>query len=209
MHRISLIVPFGSAGMLADEELLAYRRVLDEQDNRYPVEIILAGGVDSQQGERWDDSLVVVAANGEGPVGALRAGIEAASGEMVVVLDPRRLYPPEALVQVVEALNASGSDLVIAVPQAQAGRSLRSTLTRKCLGLAGQLSLGTSDAFSGLMAFRRSHLSSFPTVHQPRGSRLVLDLLAWPCKTHVDVAVPTAADDRPTLGPPGSTISAS
>ncbi len=202
MESISLIVPFGSAGSLADDDLVSYRRVLDEQDGDSPVEVILAGELDGRQFLRQAVSPLIVPTSGKGPVGALCAGIEAASGDLLVVLDPRRSYPPEALVQVVEAVRASEADLAIAVPQPQRGRSLGTSLARKCLGLAGQLSLGTSDALSGLMAIRRSHLSTFPTVHRPRGSRLVLDLLAWPCKTHVDVPVPTRPDDRPTLGLP-------
>jgi dolichol-phosphate mannosyltransferase len=35
-----------------------------------------------------------------------------------------------------------------------------------------------------------------PSHHQPRGSRLVLDLLAWPCGPHRDALVPTAPGDR-------------
>ena len=120
-----------------------------------------------------------------------------------MVLDPSRSYPPAALVQVVERLRDSGVDLAIAVPRRQGGRSWWQALGRRCLGLAGLVSLGTSDAFSGLMAVRRSALSETPTAHEPRGSRLVLDLLAWPCGVHRDVAVETLPDDRLSLGLPG------
>ena len=202
MERISLIIPFGSAGSLSDDDLDAYRNALDEQDGCIPLEVILAGELGGRQSLHQSNSPVLVPTSGEGPVGALRAGIEAASGELLVVLDPRRSYPPEALVQVVEALRGSDTELVIAVPQPQKGRSLGTSLARKFLGLAGELSLGTSDAFSGLMAIRRSQLSSSPAAQRARGSRLVLDLLSWPCKTHVDVPVPTRPDDRPTLGLP-------
>jgi len=202
MESISLIVPFGPAGSLADDDLDSYRRVLDKHHGGTPVEVILAGELDGRHSLDQADSRVLVPTARKGSVGALRAGIEAASGELLVVLDPRRSYPPEALVQLVEAFRRSDTELAIAVPQPQGGRSLGTSLARKCLGLAGQLSLGTSDAFSGLMAIRRSHLSTSPTAHRARGSRLVLDLLSWPCKTHMDVPVPTRPDDRPAVGLP-------
>jgi dolichol-phosphate mannosyltransferase len=53
------------------------------------------------------------------------------------------------------------------------------------------------------MAVRRSRVSEVPTVHEARGSRLVLDLLAWPCGVHRDVAVDTLPDDRLRIGRPG------
>jgi dolichol-phosphate mannosyltransferase len=130
----------------------------------------------------------------------LRAAIEAASGEYLVILDPRRSYPPSALVEVVERLETAEADLAIAVPEREPGRPWYSKLTRRGLGLAGEATLGTSDLFSGLLAVRRSHLSAVPTVHKARGSRLALDLLAWPCREHVDVRVATQPDDRLHLG---------
>jgi dolichol-phosphate mannosyltransferase len=135
-----------------------------------------------------------------GAVHALRAAIEAASGEYLVVLDPRRSYPPSALAEVVDRLDRSEADLAIAVPEREPNRTWWSRLTRRCLGLAGEATLGTSDLFSGLMAIRRSHLSEVPTVHKARGSRLALDLLAWPCPEHADVPVATLPDDRLHLG---------
>ena len=77
------------------------------------------------------------------------------------------------------------------------------------LGMLGQVVFGSRDIFSGLMAIRRSPRSAVVADRSTRGSRLVLDLLAWPCRNHLDVPVTTRADDRPTLGRCGSTMSAS
>ncbi len=46
---------------------------------------------------------MVVPTAGGGKVAALRAGMAAASNELVVVLDPQRAYASEAIVEVIEA----------------------------------------------------------------------------------------------------------
>ena len=67
MESISLIVPFGSAGALADDDLVAYRRVLDEQDSGFPVEVILAGELDDRRSLREAVPPLMVPTSGEGP----------------------------------------------------------------------------------------------------------------------------------------------
>ena len=55
--------------------------------------------------------------------------------------------------------------------------------------------------FSGLIAIRPERLRAVANHHHARGSRLVLDLLAWPGTTHCDVPVETRPDDRLHIGP--------
>ena len=200
MQSISLIVPISSASALADVE--SYRRALEEQVDACSVEVILAGDVATPEQNLQAVAPIIVPAEGEGRVSAFRAGMKAASSDLLVVLDPQRSYPPQTLVQVIEGLRTSEADLVIAVPHRDRGRSWWRSLARRCLGLAGQVTLGTSDVFSGLMAIRPTPLGKATILHRARGSRLVLDLLAWPWGAHViDVPVETRPEDRICLGP--------
>ena len=127
--------------------------------------------------------------------------MEAASSELLVVLDPHRAYPPQAIVEVIEGLLTSEADLAIAVPRRDPNRSWWHALTRRCLGAIGQITLGTSDMFSGLIAIRPERLRAVKNHHGSGGSRLVLDLLVWPSTTHCDVPVATRPDDQFHIGP--------
>jgi dolichol-phosphate mannosyltransferase len=200
MQSISLIVLNTLSGSAATLDIPTCRQMLQELAGEARVEIILAGAVDDRDHPGNGVEPRVVPTPADEPVGALRAGIQAASGELLVVLDSRRSYSPSALAQVVGRLRNSEAELAIAVPKRQRGRPWWQALGRRCLGLASEASLGTSDVFSGLMAVRRSSLSDVPTMHHPRGSRIVLDLLAWPCGVHRDVPVDTLPDDRLNIG---------
>jgi dolichol-phosphate mannosyltransferase len=122
--------------------------------------------------------------------------MDAASNELLVVLDPHRAYTPQAIVEVIEGLLISDADFAIAVPRRDRHRSWWRTLARRCLGAVSQLTLGTSDVFSGLIAIRPGRLRAATNLHHARGSRLVLDLLAWPTTAHRDVSVEIRPDDR-------------
>ncbi len=201
MESISLIVPVSSATALETEDIAMYRRVLEEQAWVSGVEVILAGepGDLGPAGEAL--AAILVPTDSEGPVGRLRSALDAASGDVLVMLDPRRSYTPQAVVQVVAELRDNDDDLAIAVPGRDRSRSLLRSLGRRCLGLAGRLTLGTSDVFSGLMAIRRPLESEVSQLPPPRGSRLVLDLLAWPWGSPRDVPVEVQQNDRLPLRP--------
>ena len=203
MQSISLIVLASSPGAAAKLDLSPYRRVLQEWVGAAPVETIIAAAGEDQHAPLSGMDPAIRQVWGNGRVGALRAGIDAASGELLVVLDSARSYAPSALAKVTDQLRDEETDLAIAVPRRQSGRPRWRALGRRCLGLASEAGLGTSDVFSGLMAVRRSRLSNVPTVHHARGSRLALDLLAWPCGVHRDVPVEVLPDDRLPIGRPG------
>lgn len=201
MESISLIIPISATGTLSNLDIASYRRVLEEKAHASTVEVILAGDVVAAEHAHQAADPIIIAAAGQGRIGALREGMNAASRELLVVLDPQRSYPPDALVEVIEGLRTSDADLAIAVPRRDPNRSWWHALTRRCLGAVGQLTLGTSDVFSGLMAIRPTRSTAATTQRSRRGSRLVLDLLAGPCGAHVDVPVETRADDRLHVGP--------
>lgn len=200
MQSISLIVLASSPDALDKLDIPSYRRFLEARSVSLPVETIVAAAGEGQKtiASGIDPSIRQVC--GDGLVGALRAGIEAASGEIVVILDSARSYAPGAIGRVIDRLNEEEADLAIGVPERQNGRPWWRALGRRCLGLAGKVSLGTSDVFSGLMAVRRARLSDAPTIHHARGCRLVLDLIAWPCGVHRDVPVEVLPDDRLPIG---------
>ena len=101
------------------------------------------------------------------------------------------------------ALRASETDLAIAVPQHQSGRSAGQLAGQEVPG-AGRASssLGTSDAFSGLMAIRRSHLSMFPTVHQAARLTTGSGSAGVALRDTRRRARSNLPDDRPILGLP-------
>jgi dolichol-phosphate mannosyltransferase len=51
------------------------------------------------------------------------------------------------------------------------------------------------------MAVRTDSFRATQSHYEGRGSRLVLDLLAWPCQSHLDVPVVTLPSDRLRVGP--------
>ncbi|QEH36412.1 GtrA-like protein [Aquisphaera giovannonii] len=195
MPSFSLIVFISSREQEAGLDLAPYRDVLEARFEPESVEIILAGRVDAGATEGRENGVMAIEAQG-GEVEAVRAAIKAATGDIVIVLDPRRSYPPRALVELIEGLDASKSDLAVAVPRRSAGRSFGRAMSRRVLGLGGQAALGTSDVFSGLMAVHRAHLDSRAPKGSAVGSRIVMDLLAWAPSSHVDVPVDTGSDDR-------------
>jgi dolichol-phosphate mannosyltransferase len=201
MKSLSLIVPVSSASSVTQLDITTYRRFLLEQAGGTAVEIIVAGAASDFEDNQTTPPIRLVMGAGEGMVGALRGGIQAASGELIVVLDPHRSYSPVALAEVVEALRESDADLAIAVPRRDQDRSWWRSLGRRGLGLLSQLALGTSDVFSGLMAVRSDLLRATPSRYSARGSRLLLDLLAWSGQSSLDVPVATLPSDRLRIRP--------
>ncbi len=201
MESISLIIPITETDLPTDADLAAYRRTLQDQAHASSVEVILAGDVPARGSTAGASDPVLIHMAGAGKIAAVRKGIDAASSELLVVLDRHRAYTPEAIVAVIEALRNTDVDCAIAVPRRDQRRSVWQALARRCLGSIGRLTMGTSDMFSGLIAIRPKRLRAATDLHNARGSRLVLDLLAWPGTAHRDVPVATRPDDRLHVGP--------
>lgn len=188
---LSLILPL-PPGSIPDRPTLAgYRRLLEGMATDRSVEIVVAGagadlvaaaGIVDGDG-RAGDSVTLVGAEGGDWNELARAGLFAASGDHLLVLDLGRHYAAESLLDVLEPVAAGRSELAVAVPPGGGP-------ARMGLGLASRLVLGSSDVFSGLFALRRSlwdrggrHLSS-------SGSSLVLELLLRRPARCADVPVP-------------------
>jgi dolichol-phosphate mannosyltransferase len=113
------------------------------------------------------------------------AGLRAASGELLVVVDLAMAYSPDDVRDVVRRLVAEEAELIIA--------SRRKPLTGR---LALRL-LGTTDPTSGLLGLTRSAAREADDSLAPVGSRFGLELLARVAGRRLDVPVgPVATTSR-------------
>lgn len=202
MSSISLIAPLTNGRTFRDGDLATYQRVLLEQEGVDRVEIVVAGEGGDDQPFVGLDPLVRAVHEGSSDVSLLRSGLAAATGDILLVLDPSRTYEPEALLQVVDSLRNSDAAVVVGVPRRTRRRlSLRGVRSRT-LAILGKLALGTSDGLSGLAAIRRSAVRSIiaetPTIS---GSRILLDVLTWCSDRLLDEPVTTGRGDQRRLDP--------
>lgn len=201
MMRISLVIPLSLDSTIDSAGIETFQNVLRDHAGQASVEVVLATTVGNSQARPDGLPAVVVETAEEGRVKLLRAGLNSASGDYLVVLDPERRYPPEALSQLIEGLSSTDADLGIGVPGPSPARTGFLALRRSAIGILGRLALGTSDAFSGLMVLRRNGRDGHQEAVPAYGSRLVFDLLARPGESHVDIPVATRPDDRAHLWP--------
>jgi dolichol-phosphate mannosyltransferase len=149
--RVSLVLPLAEGAHVAPEHLAEYRRVLADGDqSNGNVELIIASHSENGAAAalpRGDRTINVRAERPEWPA-LVQAGLRAATGDHVIVLDVERRYSPDSLGAVLAPIRAGSTELSVAVP--------RRIHPRRGLGLVSRLFLGTSDVFSGLFALRRS-----------------------------------------------------
>ena len=122
-----------------------YRRILEEDGGFESVEVIVAQRSDSAvhgaRGEDhslrgWTRRLATTLSSAEAAnwPALVRAGLAAATGEHLVVLDVNRHYSPESLVRVLDPVRTGECDLAVAVPRR--GRSSLASWLRSWLGSA-------------------------------------------------------------------------
>lgn len=201
---VSLILPQTPGSTLPRQIVAEYRRILEEEAGFQSVEVIIPsvgnhdGSNGSINGFRSDDqrgelATTVRADDGEWP-GLVRAGLGAATGDHLVVLDVTRHYPPESLLHVIGPVRSAEFDLAVAVPR-NGGPGLASwARSRLGLGLMSRMLLGTSDLFSGLFALRRFVWDSHVKYGRAHGSSVVLDSLIRRQARCIDV--PVTVDHR-------------
>ena len=203
MDSVSLILPITPGTALSVDAIAKYRAILDGAGFR-SVEVVIAGGrndatskrqtTDQHSDDEFVDDVTRVSTEASDWPALVRAGLGAATGERLIVLDVNRHYPPEALARVIARVRTGQSDLAIAVPTH--GRSSLGSWVRSRLGfgLVSRVMLGTSDVFSGLFALRRAVWDSDVKHGPAHGSSLVLDSLLRQHARCVDV--PVTVDDR-------------
>lgn len=204
MSLISLIVPETRDEAFRHDELAEYQRILVERPGVDAVEVIWAGSAPVERSTIGLYPMIQVIDEAADHVSLLRQGLTAAKGETLVILDPAREYGPEALTQVLDALEAGQADVVVGVPHRSRGLFSVRGVQGRTLSILGRLALGTSDGLSGLVALRRSAVGSL-VLENPRipGSRILLDVLTWCSGRFLDVPVPTGANDKRRLDPIG------
>ena len=125
---VSLILPQTPGSTLADHIVAEYRRILEEEAGFRSVEVIISSvsdhdgssgsigefGLDDQTRATGDHRSVQTMAIGPSLV---RAGLGAATGEHLVVLDVNRHYSPESLLHVIGPVSSAEFDLAVAVPR--------------------------------------------------------------------------------------------
>ncbi len=198
--RVSLIVPLDERDVVSLDRLDKYRQALAAEPDVASVELIVAGGPKELDGEACFPGLtrmhLAETTPARGRVAAYRMAVEAAEGDVLIVLDPQRAYRPDAFGSLLHAHLESPVDLAIGVPHRHDSRGAISRLGLRLFSLLGQATLGTGDIFTGLMAIRRKQLQGSPPNHAAYGSRLILELLSCPRLTHRDVPVGTESSDR-------------
>jgi dolichol-phosphate mannosyltransferase len=197
--KLSLILPLTEGRSLTDEDVANFRRIFEEWGVLEPIEVIVAdagedGLAASRSRDHWPESHgragsrhVQVTGGDWGSLA--RAGLAAATGDHLIVLDIDRHYPPESLLRVIDPVWAGRSDLTVAVPAGSRSRLVRWWPSRFGLGLVSRLVLGSSDVYSGLFAIRRSVWEQGGRSLTASGSSLILELLLRRPARCVDVPV--------------------
>ncbi len=209
---LSLVLPVVSGQDLPYHEVARYRQILEDDGTFEYVEVVMARGRDTGSWTRagvssngqsrssrsnGDGVTQVVVDDANAFVSLAQAGILAAAGEYVIVLDVERNYSPQMLPRMIEAMRVCEGDLAVAVAEREGSSIFTRARSRFGLRLVSRCFLGTSDAFSGLFALRRSDWVDVLEKMQPTrgsGSSLVLDMLMRSPAGCVDV--PVVVDDQ-------------
>jgi dolichol-phosphate mannosyltransferase len=201
--RVSLVLPLLPGGSLSAASLSEYRGLLEADGSFESVELVVAGHADQisaaggpdETGANgdFDDSAIYVAAEAAEWSAIVRAGLRAATGDHLVVLDVGRHYSPQSLAQIVAPVRTEHCDVAVAVPWHDGRPFLGWGSPGAGLGMISRLVLGTSDVFSGLFALKRSVWDRAGS-NGGLGKSPVLDsLLRRPARS-IDVKV--GVDDR-------------
>ena len=184
MARVSLILVRSPGTAWPSDRIVACRAGLEERG--FPVEVLVVTDPSDQSPradlEPWCRSIV---AGHPGLAESAVAGLRAARGQLLVVLDLAMEYSPEDVFAVVARLEADEAELVIA--------SRRKPLT----GPVALRLLGTTDPTSGLLGLTRDAAIEADDSLAPVGSRFGLEFLARVAGRRIDVAVgPIATASR-------------
>jgi dolichol-phosphate mannosyltransferase len=176
MARVSLIVLKSPGIEWPSERVATYRAGLE--DSGFSVEVLAVSdpicGTWPIADEPWCRSIV---AEFPGLAESAVAGIRAARGSLMVVVDLAIPYGLDDIFAIVGALESGDAELAIA---------------SRPVGLVGRLALrilGTADPTSGLVGLTRAAAIEADDSLAPVGSRFTLELLARVAGRRVDVPV--------------------
>jgi dolichol-phosphate mannosyltransferase len=172
MSLVSLVLPIppGATDPVALIPGLAV--ALESAGHEVEVVAVLPPGTDAASHPLAATAARLVVAELPGQAAAAVAGLERASGDVILVLDPNMGYRAEDLPRVVEPLRDGRAELVVASRFAAGTGRLRAAL-----GALAKPLVGTSDPFSGLVGLTREALESARRFHAV-GSKFSFELLA-------------------------------
>lgn len=182
MAVVSLIVPIDPPGRIDGLPLDAWRRNLEAAGHEVEL-ILVAAGPCSEPDAASARIEKFIANDSDSLAAAAIRGLEAAEGEVVLVLDPTMGYEPGCLAAIAAPLEAGVADIATAnrflvqregeaAPKPGGGKpgaALHSTIR----ALAA-----TSDPFTGLIGVTRSALERSDHKFSPAGSKFSFEILA-------------------------------
>lgn len=187
MPRVSLIVPTDAGQHPFTEIVEASQAALTQAG--YEVQVILVGN-SSHQGAADGMPAAPVHRVVEAEPGlamAAVAGMRAADGEILLVLDPRMGYAVEDLARVAGPLARGEADLALGCR------------SRQWVGRVARLVFGSSDPMSGLLGLTQAHRDEWVGSLAPVGSKVAWVLLAKTDKQR-RVDIPVGRVSRSTRG---------
>ena len=171
MRRVSLILPTSRGEPFEDG--LATRMASKLSELGFEIELLRAVGDDHGPIDSTEVLGRLVRAPIRGSAAAAIAGLEAAEGDVLVVLETSMGYDPDDLALVVEAVAEGRAELVVA------SRLTRGTGPfRTSIGALVRPLVGTSDPLSGLVALDRRAFDEARGQFAPIGSKFAFELLS-------------------------------
>lgn len=185
MPHVSLIIAATREVSESASDIAAARQALESAGHSVEVVVGLAAGVSPASLPRSEDvkseptSPWILAHSTEtGRTAAAIAGLQVASGDLLLVLNPDRGYNPAELVAVLNALNPANPEVVVASRLARDSVGGLSAMPMGLLGRFLRLMSGTSDPLSGLVGLSRPALTAALPRFEEVGSQFTLELLA-------------------------------
>jgi dolichol-phosphate mannosyltransferase len=176
MDRVSLIVLRSPGITWPADRVAAHRSGLEELGLAVEVLIVFDPSARPSSSEVVPRGRSIVA-GGNGLAEMAVAGLRAADGELLVVLDLGMTYAPVDVAAVVRPLRSGEAELTVA------------SQPRPLTGRVARRVLGTSDPTSGLVGLTRAAAIEADDSLAPVGSRFGLELLARVGGRRVDVPV--------------------
>lgn len=177
MPRVTLILPSASGRYPDRADLIEIRDALVSAG--HDLEILLLSGEPTALNDL--PGIQTVDIGDTDLAGAAMRGIELASGDYALVLDPRFRYPAVDFLAVVEALEEGRGDVVVASrrcvwrPTREGDRQVR---PRFPIGWVAQWFTDSSDPLSGLVGVRCDRIDTQRKAGRAVGTMFTLELLA-------------------------------
>lgn len=194
MVQVSLILTPPQGFVLSDERIASYREALAQEADGF--EIWVAEERPAESGpSRVLDGVRMVPHLGLGQTDVAVRGLQSASGQVLIVLDPSMGYEMLDLHAVAQTLLSQKAELVVA-----SRLSTSAGWFRAAVGWIARRWTGTSDPLSGLIGLSRSAYQEASSRLQAVGSRFAIEIVTKVGKHCEDVPVAVdALSHRPRV----------